>query len=74
MFIQDSRRSYRTYSYTEVLIHVMVFISIFYLPQEFTELILMLRSLHLLGGTGRYHRDYGTYTGFAELNLIREYP
>ena len=28
----------------------------------------------MLGGTRRYHRDFGTYTGFTELNLIREYP
>ena len=42
-------------------------------PVGVTELMLMLRSLHLFGGTRRYHRDYGTYTGFTELNLIREY-
>ena len=28
----------------------------------------------MFGDTRRYHRDYGTYTGFTELNLIREYP
>ena len=52
---------HRTYAHTEV-------------PLGTTKLILILRSLHLFGGTRRYHRDYGTYTGFAELNLIREYP
>ena len=31
-----------------------------------TELMLMLRSLNLFGGTRRYHRDYGTYTGVSE--------
>ena len=43
-------------------------------PVGVTELRLMLQSLNLFEGTRRYHRDYGTYTGFAELNLIREYP
>ena len=38
-----------------------------------TKLILILRSLHLFGGTRRYHRDYGTCTGIAELILIRKY-
>ena len=27
----------------------------------------------MFGGTRRYHRDYGTYTGIAELILIQEY-
>ena len=44
MFIRDSRRSYRTYAYTEV-------------PLSTTKLILILRSLHLFGGTRRYYRD-----------------
>ena len=43
-------------------------------PVGVTELILILRSLHLFEGTRRYHKDHGTYTGFAELNLLREYP
>ena len=42
-------------------------------PVGVTELILILRSLHLFGGTRRYHRDYGTCTGIAELILIRKY-
>ena len=74
MLISISRRSYRTYAYTEVLKHVLIFRSISDLPYEFTELILIPWSLHLFGGTRRYHKDYGTYTGFAELNLVREYP
>ena len=47
---------------------------LFRTPIGVTELRLMLQSLNLFEGTRRYHRDYGTYTGFAELNLIREYP
>ena len=49
-------------------------ICLFRTPIGVTELRLMLQSLNLFEGTRRYHRDYGTYTGFAELNLIREYP
>ena len=55
---------------------ILILVSDLYLfrsPIGVTELILILRSLHLFGGTRRYHRDYGTYTGFAELNLIQEY-
>ena len=32
--------------------------------------MLMLRSLSLFGGTRRYHRDYGTYTGISEHILV----
>ena len=32
--------------------------------------MLMLRSLNLFGGTRRYHRDYGTYTGISEHMLV----
>ena len=56
---------------------ILILVSDLYLfpsPEGVTEIILILRSLHLFGDTRRYHRDYGTYTGFAELNLIREYP
>ena len=42
-------------------------------PVGVTELILILWSLHWFGGTRRYHRDYGTCTGIAELILIRKY-
>ena len=42
-------------------------------PIGVTKLILILRSLHLFGGTRRYHRDYGTCIGIAELILIRKY-
>ena len=62
---------------TYILELILILVSDLYLfrsPIGFTELILILRSLHLFGDTRRYHRDYGTYTGFAELNLIREYP
>ena len=102
ILVSISRKSYRTYAYTEVLIHVQVLISISDLPYEFTELmliqrylytyrylylsqisrrslqnlclyrvtlryykadtytirlILILRRLHLFGGTRRYYRD-----------------
>ena len=42
-------------------------------PVGVSKLILILRSLHLFGGTRRYHRDYGMCTGIAELILIRKY-
>ena len=73
MFIQDSRRSYRTYTYSELILLTDLF-SVG-TPVGVTELILILilRSLHLFGGTRRYHRDYGTCTGIAELILIWKY-
>ena len=71
MFIQDSRRSYRTYSYTRlILITDLISVGT---PVGVTELILVLLSLHWIGGTRRYRRDYGTCTGIAELILIRKY-
>ena len=42
-------------------------------PVGVTELTLVLRSLHLFGGTRRYRRDYRTYTNITELILIRKY-
>ena len=39
-------------------------------PVGVTELMLMLRSLNLFGGTCRYHRDYGMYTGISEHVLV----
>ena len=39
-------------------------------PVGVTELMLMLRSLNLFGGTRRYHRDYGMYTGISEHVLV----
>ena len=104
MFIQDSRRSYRTYTYTELILITdlcsfgtpvtyiytelilitdlcsfgtpvgvteLILIQNLYLyktytynrlmsigtPVGVTELILILRSLHLFGGTHRYHRE-----------------
>ena len=62
MFIQDSRRSYRTYTYTDLCL--------FRTPVGVTELKLMLQSLNLFEGTRRYHRDYGTYTGISEHILV----
>ena len=101
MCIQDSRRSYRTYTYTDLCLfrtpvgvteliliqNLCLFrtpvgvteliliqnLCLFRTPVGVTELRLMLQSLNLFEGTRRYHRDYGTYTGFVELNLIREY-
>ena len=71
MFIQDSRRSYRTYSYTRlILITDLISVGT---PVGVTEFILILLSLHWFGGTRRYRRDYGTCTGIAELILIRKY-
>ena len=71
MFIQDSHRSYRAYSYAGLILITDLFLV--GTPVGVTELILILRSLHLFGGTRRYHRDYGTCTGIAELILIRKY-
>ena len=58
---------------SELIIILVSDLYLFPSPIGVTELILILRSLHLFGGTRRYHRDYGTYTGFTELNLIQEY-
>ena len=71
MFIQDSRRSYRAYSYAGLILITDLFLV--GTPVGVTELILILWSLHLFGGTRRYHRDYGTCTGIAELILIPKY-
>ena len=46
---------------------------LFRTPVGVTELILILRSFHLFGGTRRYHKDYRTCTGIAELILILKY-
>ena len=70
MFIRDSHRSYRAYSYAGVILITDLF-SVG-TPVGVTELILM-KDLYLFGGTHRYHRDYGTYTDIAELILIRKY-
>ena len=63
--------SYRAYSYAELILITDLFLV--GIPVGVTELILILRSLHLFGGTRRYYRDYGTCTGIAELILIRKY-
>ena len=80
MFIQDSRRSYRTYTYTDLCLFgtpvgVTELILItdlcgFRTPIGVTELRLMLHSLNLFEGTRRYHRDYGTYTVISEHILV----
>ena len=71
MFIRDSRKSYRAFSYARLILITDLF-SVG-TPVGVTELRLILRSLHLFGGTRRYHRDYGTCIGIAELILIRKY-
>ena len=68
MLIRDSRRSYRTYSYPELIL--ITNLCLFGTPVGVTELILKLRSSHLFRDTRGYHRDYGTYTGIAELILV----
>ena len=68
MFIRDSRRSYRTYCYSELILITDLYL--FRTPVGTTKLILKLRSLHLFRDTHGYYRDYGTYTGIAELILV----
>ena len=68
MFIRNSRRSYRTYSYAELIL--ITDLGAFRTLVGVTELMLMLQSLNLFGGTRRYHRDYGTYTGISEHVLV----
>ena len=59
------------YIYISELILILVSdLYFFRSPIGVTELILILRSLHLFGGTRRYQRDYGMYTGITELILI----
>ena len=80
MFIQDSRRSYRTYTYTDLcLFRTPVGVTELILITDLygfrtsigvTELRLMVQSLILFEGTRRYHRDYGTYTGISEHILV----
>ena len=68
MFIQDSRKSYRTYRYSELILITDLYL--YQSPVGVTEVILKLRCLHLFGDTRRYHRDYGTYTSIVELILV----
>ena len=68
--------SYRTYPYSALILIKNLYLTdlcLFRTPVEVTKLMLMLRSLNLFGGTRRYHRDYGTCTGIAELILILKY-
>ena len=55
MFIQDSHRSYRAYSYAGLILITDLFLV--GTPVGVTELILILRSLHLFGGTRRYNKS-----------------
>ena len=68
MCIRISRRSYRSYSYTELILitdvyvfgsHVGVYETYAFIevPLGTAKLILILRSLHLFGGTRRYYGD-----------------
>ena len=81
MFIQDSRRSYRSYSYAE---HILITdLCAFRTPVGVTELMLMLRSLtysevpvvtteiteRILVFRSTY-LSYRTYTGLTELILV----
>ena len=68
MFIRDSRRSYRSYSYAELIL--ITDLCAFRTAVGVTELMLMLRSLNLFGGTRRYYRDYGMYIGISEHILV----
>ena len=61
MFIQDSRRSYRAYSYARLILITDLF-SVG-TPVRVTELILM-QDLYLYGSTCKY---YKTYTGLSDL-------
>ena len=60
-------------SYTHSKLILIQILYLFRFLVGVTELMLKLRSLHLFGDTRRYHRDYRTYTGIAELILIRKY-
>ena len=55
MFIRDSRRSYGTYAYAELTL--ITDLCSFGTPVGVTELMLMLWSSNLFGGTHRYHRE-----------------
>ena len=73
IIIRDSRRSYRAYSYSGLNRLIIIRDSRrSYRAYYHSGLILILRSLHLFRDTCRYHRDYGTYSGIAELILIRK--
>ena len=84
MFIRDSRRSYRAYSYAGLILITDLFS--FGTPVGVTELMLMLRSLTYsevpVGTTEITERilvfrstylSYRTYTGLTELILVYRY-
>ena len=77
MFIRDSRRSYKTYSYVELIL--ITDLGAFRTPVgvtelSLTELILVLRNLYWSYGTYICIQDlllsYGSYTGLSELILV----
>ena len=81
MFIRDSRRSYRTHSYAELIL--ITDLCAFRTPVGVKKLMLMLRSLTYsevpVGTTEITERilvfrstylSYGTYTGLTELILV----
>ena len=73
IIITDIRNFMHSYHGLKQVLKLITGLCLFRTPIGVTELILMLQSLHLFGGTRRYHRDYGTCTGIAELILIRKY-
>ena len=86
MCIQDSRRSYRTYTYTDLCLFrtpvgvteliLIQNLCLFRTPVRVTELRLILQRLNLFEGTRRYHWNYTYFTdtrvpvGTTELNQI----
>ena len=68
MFIRDSRRSYKTYSFPELIL--ITNLCLFGTPVGVTELILKLHSSHLFRDTRGYHGDYGTYTYFTDTGVL----
>ena len=71
ILVQTSCRSYRAYTYTKVLIHILVLLSILYLfrsPIGVTELIPIRRYLYT------YLYFYLSYTCTIELILVQKYP
>ena len=76
MFIRDSRRSYRTYSDTEVLVSttelILILRNIYWSYRTWTcisDLIHVLQSIYL-----SYFTDTGVPLGTTELIQMQEYP
>ena len=68
MFIRDSRRSYRTYSYAELIL--ITDLCAFRTPVGVTELMLMLRNLYLYTDTYTYFTETRVLVGTTELVRI----